>query len=101
VQLEQLQHSSVGVSGLAVDATTTVHGFELCSVTLTAWLAFGTKLSQVKSEKFWISVAVEQSAAISTATWPALSGFWQLFGFGQPPGDVQVRQYQPFSWKPI
>jgi hypothetical protein len=78
-----------------------VQGLWLWSVTVTAELALGTELSQVKSEKFCSKVAVEQSAATWTATWPALSGFWQLFGFGQFPGEMHVRQYQPLTWKPI
>ena len=68
MQLLQLQHWSVGVSMVDVGSTTTVHGVDVCSLTVTAWLAFGTKLSHVKSEKFLISIAVEQSAAICTAT---------------------------------
>ena len=86
---------------LDVVPMTTVHGLLLCSVTVTASLALGTRSSQVKESKFCTSFAVEQSEAISTATCPALSGFRQPFGFGQLPGLVQVRQYQPFTWKPI
>jgi hypothetical protein len=101
VQLLQLQQASVGWSGLAVLETTTVQGLELWSVTATAALAFGTEASQVNVSQFWSKVAVEQSGATWMPTWPALSGFWQLFGFGQSPGATQDRQYQPFTWKPI
>jgi hypothetical protein len=51
-----------------VFATLTVHGFELSSVTLTAWLALGTMPSQVNASQFWSSLAVEQSAATSMPT---------------------------------
>jgi hypothetical protein len=101
VQLLQLQHPSVGWSGVAVPATLTVQGLWVSSETVTAALAFGTELSQVNASQFRSRVAVEQSGATWIPTWPALSGFWQLLGFGQLPGAVQERQYQPFTWNPI
>jgi hypothetical protein len=101
VHLLQQQQPSVGCNVLAVLATVTVQGLELVSVTLTAALALGTEASQVNAVQFWINVAVEQSGATWIPTWPALSGFWQSFGFGQFPGAVQDRQYHPLTWNPI
>ena len=63
----QLQQASVGCSMSAAPATTTVQGFELCSLTVTAEPALGTDSSKMKSDQFWSKRAVEQSAATSTA----------------------------------
>jgi len=94
-----LQEQQLSVIGrlAPVLLSTTVHGLLLLKVACTMSLALGTYSSSHVYPKFLTIDAVEQSAATTRPTLPALSGLMQ-FPLGVLPGDAQ---YHPFVWNPI